>query len=97
MSPFDFPMTQANHVPLSPLSFLTRAASVHPDRLAVVHGSSPGDIGVQTAERCRRLASALAQARHRQGRYRRGDGTQHPTDARGAFRRADGWAPCSTR
>src|SRR5262249_60444964 len=29
----------ANHVPLSPLSFLSRAADVHPDRLAVRYGT----------------------------------------------------------
>ena len=50
----------ANHVPLSPLSFLDRAASVHPDRLAVVHGSHRATWR-QTAARCRRFASALSQ------------------------------------
>ncbi len=51
----------ANHVPLSPLSFLARAASVHPDRLAVVHGARRWTWR-ETAERCRRLASALGRA-----------------------------------
>jgi fatty-acyl-CoA synthase len=49
----------ANHQPLSPLSFLPRAAAVFPARTAVVHG----DTSVTWAEaftRCRRLASALA-------------------------------------
>jgi fatty-acyl-CoA synthase len=59
MSPFDLPKTPASHVALSPLSFLTRAAAVHPDRLAVVHGTHRATWR-QTAERCRRLASALA-------------------------------------
>ena len=27
-----------NHVPLSPLSFLSRAATVYPDKPAVIHG-----------------------------------------------------------
>ncbi len=58
-NPFDLPKTPANYVPLSPLSFLTRAAAVHPDRLAVVHGAYRATWR-QTAERCRRLASALA-------------------------------------
>jgi len=29
---------EANHVPLTPLGFLDRAALAHPKRLAVVHG-----------------------------------------------------------
>ena len=59
MSPFDLPKSAANHVPLSPVSFLARAAAVHPDRLAVVHGTHRANWR-QTAERCRRLASALS-------------------------------------
>lgn len=54
----DFPKTAANYVPLSPVSFLARAAAVHPDRLAVVHGDHR-KTWAQTAERCRRFASAL--------------------------------------
>ena len=30
---------QANHAPLTPLTFLERAAYVYPDRLSVVHGA----------------------------------------------------------
>ena len=48
----------ANHAPLSPLSFLERAADVFPDRLAVVHGSYRADYRT-LRERSRRLASAL--------------------------------------
>ncbi len=55
----------ANYVPLSPLSFLRRAASVFPDRLAVTHGSHR-TTWRETYARCRRLASALA--RHGVGR-----------------------------
>ena len=55
----EFAKTPANYVPLSPLSFLARAAAVHPDRLAVVHGEHRMTWR-QTDERCRRLASALA-------------------------------------
>ena len=48
----------ANHVALTPLSFLDRAAQVWPDKVAVIHGpyrTTYGDLG----RRCRRLASAL--------------------------------------
>ena len=61
MNIFDMPKKVANHVPLSPVSFLMRAATVHPDRLAVVHGAHR-TTWRQTAERCRRLASALQRA-----------------------------------
>ena len=49
----------ANHVALSPLSFLARAAEVYPQRTAVIHGNGRQTWG-QTYQRCRRLASALA-------------------------------------
>jgi fatty-acyl-CoA synthase len=53
------PRPRANDAPLTPVSFLTRSAAVHPDRVAVVHG--PRRITYrQLAERARRLASALA-------------------------------------
>jgi fatty-acyl-CoA synthase len=48
----------ANYVPLSPLSFLERAASVYPKRLSIVHGSQRFT-WTETYARCRRLASAL--------------------------------------
>jgi len=49
----------ANHVPLTPLSLLRRAAEVFPDRPAVVYGD--WEYSWATAyNRCRRLASALA-------------------------------------
>lgn len=48
----------ANHVPLTPLGFLDRAALVQPHRLAVIHGSHT-QTWAQTRERCYRLASAL--------------------------------------
>lgn len=50
----------ANHVALSPLTFLERAATVYPDRTSVIHG----DVHFtwrETYERCRKLASALVQ------------------------------------
>ncbi|CAM3694962.1 acyl-CoA synthetase [Roseateles saccharophilus] len=49
----------ANHVPLSPLSFLGRAAAVFPDRVALIHGELR-QTWRETEARCRRLASALA-------------------------------------
>jgi fatty-acyl-CoA synthase len=61
----DLPRNEANHAPLSPLSFIERAAEVYPQRLAIVHG----DLRRNWAElysRCRRLASALS--RHGVGR-----------------------------
>ena len=48
----------ANHVPLTPLRFLDRAAQVYPDRIALVHGSLR-QTWAQTRERAYRLASAL--------------------------------------
>jgi fatty-acyl-CoA synthase len=51
--------TDANHVPLTPLSFLKRAAQVFPDHPAVIHGDwSYG--WAEAYDRCRRLASALS-------------------------------------
>ncbi len=48
----------ANHTPMSPLSFIERAAKVYPRRLAIVHGSFRQD-WLTTYQRCIRLASAL--------------------------------------
>jgi fatty-acyl-CoA synthase len=49
----------ANYVPLSPLSFIRRTASIYPSRLAVVHGRERYS-WAESYARCRRLASALA-------------------------------------
>src|SRR5947207_15641358 len=49
----------ANYAPLTPLSFLERAAYVYPQRTSVVHGAERYT-WKQTYQRCRRLASALA-------------------------------------
>ncbi len=48
----------ANFQPLTPLSFLARAAKVWPERTAVIHGAMRLDYRAFYA-RCRRLASAL--------------------------------------
>jgi fatty-acyl-CoA synthase len=52
---------EANHVPLSPIGFLERAAQVYPDKIAVIHGDRR--IGyAELYRRCRRLASSLVKA-----------------------------------
>ena len=53
--------TAANHRPLTPLSFLDRAAAVFPDRIAWIHGDRKTSYRDFSA-RCRRFASALAGA-----------------------------------
>jgi fatty-acyl-CoA synthase len=53
--------TPANHVALSPISFIERAALVFPEKLAIVHGELRQNWS-QTFMRCRRLASALQKA-----------------------------------
>ena len=54
----DLDPNAANYVPLSPLSFLDRSATIYPNKIAIVHG----DLRITYAQmrnRCRRLASAL--------------------------------------
>ncbi|WP_417209650.1 AMP-binding protein [Antarctobacter sp.] len=53
--------TTANYTPLTPLSFLRRAAGIWPDQLAVVYGPHRKTYA-QYFERVTRLASALARA-----------------------------------
>ena len=48
----------ANHVPLTPISFIARAAEVHPERIAIIDGRIR-QTWRETYERCLRLASAL--------------------------------------
>ena len=55
----DLDQNPANYVPLTPISFLVRAARVFPNGLAVVHGDRRITYS-QLLERCRRLASVLA-------------------------------------
>ncbi|MDY8109995.1 acyl-CoA synthetase [Fulvimarina sp. 2208YS6-2-32] len=55
----DLPKTAANHVALSPISFIERAASVYPDYTAVVHGDVRRT-WAETFERVKRMANALA-------------------------------------
>lgn len=50
----------ANHAPLTPITFLERAAKVYRDRTSVVYGSLKFT-WAQTLLRCVKLASALTQ------------------------------------
>ncbi len=61
VNPFsqDLDRNPANYAPLTPLSFIERAAAVFPQRLAVVHGRQRFT-WAETYARSRRLASALA-------------------------------------
>jgi len=54
----DLEQNAANYAPLSPLSFLERAAFVYPQRTAVVHGDVRRN-WAETYRRCVQLASAL--------------------------------------
>ena len=54
----DFAPNNANHAALTPLHFIERAAMVHPQKLALVHGDLRQN-WQETYTRCRKLASAL--------------------------------------
>src|SRR6267378_2245243 len=55
----DLDRTPANYQPLTPVTFLQRAAAVHPEIVAIIHGK--GRINyAEFYTRSRRLASALA-------------------------------------
>jgi fatty-acyl-CoA synthase len=56
----DLDRNAANYAPLTPLSFLARAAQVFPRKVAVVHGETRYTYA-QFYARCLRFASALAQ------------------------------------
>ena len=57
---YGLPKTPANFQPLTPLTFLERAAAVFPEHTAVIHGALRRNYRDFYA-RARRLASALAQ------------------------------------
>ena len=59
-NPFEtgLPRNPANYTPLSPITFLTRTAFVHPQRTSVIHGNRRWT-WAETYIRCCRLASAL--------------------------------------
>ena len=52
--------TSANHTPLSPVSFLRRAAAIRPNQLAIVHGKRRYNYA-QFWQRSQHLAVALQQ------------------------------------
>jgi fatty-acyl-CoA synthase len=52
-------VTELSYEPLTPVSFLDRAAAAHGDRVAVIDGTERWTYG-QLHDRCRRLAGALA-------------------------------------
>ena len=56
----DLDKNAANYTQLSPLTFIERAASVYPERIAQIHGERRYS-WAETYSRCRRLASALQQ------------------------------------
>ncbi len=60
-NPFDSNLDKnpANHIPLSPLTFLERSATIHPEHTAWVHGKSRKTYG-EFYNRCRQFASALS-------------------------------------
>ena len=62
MNPYNLGLdqNQANYAPLTPLTFIERAAAVSPRRLAVIHGALRLS-WLQAYQRARRLASALVQ------------------------------------
>lgn len=55
---FGLHQQRAHFTPLTPLSFLPRAAKVYPDRIALIHGPLRRNWR-ETYHRCRKLASAL--------------------------------------
>ena len=63
MTPYDQGLAKnpANYAPLTPLSFLPKAAAVFPNRIAVIHGARRFTWS-EVYARARRLASALKQA-----------------------------------
>ena len=67
-TPYDIDLDRnpANYQPLTPLGFLERAASVFPDRTAIIHGPLRRTYAEFYA-RSRRLASALAKAGVKRG------------------------------
>jgi fatty-acyl-CoA synthase len=68
LTPYDIDLDRnpANFQPLTPLTFLERAAAVFPDHLAIIHGALQRDYREFYA-RSRRLASALANRGFKRG------------------------------
>ena len=79
----------ANFQPLTPLSFLARAASVYPEQTAIIHGGRSWTYREFFA-RAKKLALGARPARHQARRHRRGGARQYAGDAGGALRRRHG-------
>lgn len=58
--------TEANYIPITPISFMARTAHVYPDRTAVVYGDVRRS-WAETYDRCRRFASALVKRGYGRG------------------------------
>ena len=54
----DLDKNKANYVPLTPLSFITRAKDIYPNYESVVYGNR-SYTWLQTYDRCTKFASAL--------------------------------------
>ena len=54
----NLPQNPANYSPLSPINFIKRAASVHPQRISLIHGKKKW-MWKETYEHCLSLASSL--------------------------------------
>ena len=84
-TPYDIDLDRnpANYQPLTPLTFLERAAAVFPDQTAIIHGKRAWTYANST--RARQAGLGARQARHRARRHRGGDAGQHAGDARSHY------------
>ena len=97
-NPYDIDLDRnpANFQPLTPLTFLERAAAVYPKHTAIIHGPLRRSYAEFYA-RARKLASALAKHGIERGDTVSVMLANTPRDARSALRRADDARACSTR
>ena len=79
--------TPANSAPLTPISFLQRAAAVYPDKIAVIHGARTIP-ATATFHDAPAACLRARRPRHRQGRHRGDHGAQRAGHAGSALRRA---------
>ncbi len=86
----------ANYQPLTPITFLERAAAAFPAHTAIIHGTQKTSYR-EFWLRSLRLASALDRLGIGKGDTVTVMLSNTPADAGGAFRRADGPARCCIR
>ncbi len=93
MNPFEQALDRgpANYAPLTPLSFLARAATVYPGKPAVINGDRVFTYADLYA-RCRPPGLGAQAARDPSRRHGGGDGAQCPGAPRGPVRRPHGGA-----